>query len=233
MKYKTIGILGGMGPEATAELYLKIIRIFQKEYDAKYDDDFPEIVILNLPIPDVVENPKEEKAVEKMLIDGVKKLEIAGAEFVAIPCNTVTYFLTEMQKAVSIPILSILEETAKEVQKLGMETIGVIGTEMTIRKNIYGKALGNVKLIVPEVTQQKATTGIIMNILAGKKKASDKRFLLELVSTLKNLGAEKVILGCTELPLLVKDNGDTIDTIEVLAKATIRETTKLGGMKND
>ena len=221
-RYKTIGILGGMGPEATAELYLRIIRIFQQECQAKYDNDFPEIVILNLPLPDVVENPKEERVVERMLVAGVKKLETAGAEFVAIPCNTVTYFLSAMQEAVSIPILSILEETVKEVQKLGIGKVGIVGTEMTISKNIYGKVLENVKLITPSVAEQKAITGIIMNILAGNKCRDDQQRLEKITKDLKSQGAEKVILGCTELPLLI-DGDDFLNTTKILAKAVVKK----------
>ncbi len=70
---KTIGIIGGMGPEATAELYLRIIRIFQREYGARYDSDFPEIVIVNLPIPDIVENTNEKEKVRKNA--GSRKIE--------------------------------------------------------------------------------------------------------------------------------------------------------------
>ena len=221
-RYKTIGILGGMGPEATAELYLRIIRIFQQECQAKYDNDFPEIVILNLPLHDVVENPKEERVVERMLVAGVKKLETAGAEFVAIPCNTVTYFLSAMQEAVSIPILIILEETVKEVQKLGIGKVGIVGTEMTISKNIYGKVLENVKLITPSVAEQKAITGIIMNILAGNKCRDDQQRLEKITKDLKSQGAEKVILGCTELPLLI-DGDDFLNTTKILAKAVVKK----------
>ena len=76
-KYKTIGILGGMGPEATAGLYLRIIQLFQQKYGAIYDSDFPEIIIVNLPIPDVVENADEQNLVKEMLIQGVSKLEKA------------------------------------------------------------------------------------------------------------------------------------------------------------
>jgi aspartate racemase len=223
MIFRTIGILGGMGPEGTAELYLKIIKIFQKEYGAVYDADFPEMVIVNLPIPDVVEDSKEEMEVATMLITGAKKLETAGADFIAMPCNTATYFLPAMQKAVSVPILSILKETADEVRRQGIQKVGVIGTEMTIGKDTYGKVLENITQLVPKIEEQKRTTQVIMNILAGKKNDEDRKFLLDLIKNLKVQGAEKVILGCTDLPLLVTKNPDTIDTIEVLARAVVRE----------
>ena len=120
-KYKKIGILGGMGPEATAELYLKIIKIFQDKFGAKYDSDYPEIMIYNLPLPDVVEKIDQSSKIKEMLVKGVQKLESWGVDFIAIPCNTVNFFLPEMRTAVSIPILSILEETAKEVNKLELK----------------------------------------------------------------------------------------------------------------
>lgn len=221
---KTIGILGGMGPEATAQLYLEIIRLFQQQYGAKYDADFPEMVIVNLPLPDVVENPETEKVIEQMLIYGVKKIESAGATFIAIPCNTAISFLPAMQKMVSIPIVSIVEETAKNVQKWKLDVVGIVGTEMTLRKNTYGKALGGTKLIVPKVEDQKATTQIIMNILAGRKERNDQERLLRIIRELKRRGAEKVIMGCTELPLLISENEDVIDTIKILARATVRES---------
>src|SRR3989338_2119256 len=140
-KYKTIGVLGGMGPEATAEFYLRVVRIFQQEYGAKYDSDFPEIVILSLPVPDMVENPRDEQAVEGMLVDGGKRLEAVGADFVAIPCNTATYFWSAMQEAVSIPVLNILKETANEVNRQGLRKVGLLGTEATLSRNVYGKVL--------------------------------------------------------------------------------------------
>ncbi len=233
MKYKTIGILGGMGPEATAELYLRIIRIFQQQFGAKYDDDFPEIIIVNLPIPDVVEII-DNMEVEQMLIAGVKKLENAGADFIAIPCNTINYFFSQMQNAVRIPILNLLQKTAAEVIENKFQKIGILATEMTIQTNIYGAVLKEVQLLVPEIKKQKAITNIIMNILAGNKYQADIDFLQELIARFKNIGCEKIILGCTELPLLIK-NADAIDTIDILAKAIVKEACKkeFSGEEND
>lgn len=222
-KYKTIGILGGMGPEATAELYLRLIRIFQQEYGAKYDDDFPEIIIINLPIPDVVEKPTEEKRVEQMLVAAAQKLQTMGADIIAVPCNTVMSFLPSLQRAVSIQILNPVEEAAADVKRLGMATVGIIATEMTLSNQLYQEQMQETRFLIPDKKAQQQTTKIIMNILAGQKRDDDKMLLLDLIKTLKNSGAEKVILGCTELPLLIKDNIDTIDTVGILAKAIVRE----------
>ena len=225
-KYKTIGILGGMGPEATADLYLRIIKLFQQKYGAIYDSDFPEIIIVNLPIPDVVENINEQNKVKEMLIKGVKKLEKAGVDFIAIPCNTVTYYIKEMQEAISIPIINLLQETANEVIINSIKKVGLLGTETTIKSKIYNQVLKNIQIITLERPDQRETTKIIMNILAGKKKIEDQEKLLKFTQKLKRKGTKKIILGCTELPLLVKENKDVIDTLEILTKSIIKKTIK-------
>jgi len=225
-KYKTVGILGGMGPEATADLYLRIIKIFQQRYGAIYDADFPEMIIINLPIPDVVENPEKENKIKEMLIDSVKRLERAGADFIVIPCNTVTYYLSEMQKAVSIPILNIIQQTANEVKRRDFKKVGLLGTEMTIRSNIYRKVIKDIELITLNEFEQKETTRVILNILAGKKNLEDRELLSKFIEKLQRLGAEKVILGCTDLPLIIKNNNEVLDTLQILAEATVREAIK-------
>lgn len=224
--YKKIGILGGMGPEATADFYLRIIRLFQKKYGSVYDSDFPEIFIVNLPIPDVVENPNEENKVREMLINAVKKLEKSGADFIVIPCNTVTYYISEMKNAVSIPIINIIKETANEVLKSGIKKVGLLGTEMTIKSNIYANVLKDIQVLTLNEIEQKETTKIILNILAGKKSRKDKKKLIEFIQKLKDLGAGKVILGCTELPLAIKGNIDAFDTLDILAKSTVERAAK-------
>ena len=86
---RKIGIIGGMGPEATINLYERIIKIFQKKYNAKYDSDFPEMYICNLPIPDIVENIEKINTIIEMMRMASKNLEKIGMDFIAIPCNTI------------------------------------------------------------------------------------------------------------------------------------------------
>lgn len=226
-KYKTIGILGGMGPEATAELYFSIIKLFQQKYGAIYDSDFPEIIIVNLPIPDVVKNVDKQNKVKEMLIEGIRKLEKAGANFVAIPCNTVTYYIKEMQESISIPIINILQETANEVIKSKVKKIGLLGTETIIKSEIYKYFLKDIQILTLNKLEQSETTKIIMNILAGQKNTNDKEKLLEFIQKLREKGAEKVILGCTELPLLIKENDEVFDTLDILTKSVIKRTLNL------
>lgn len=224
-QYKTIGILGGMGPEATVELYGRIIKIFQGEFGAVFDSDFPEIIILNLPIPDVVETSLEQKKVKQMLIEGSRKIEVAGADFIAIPCNTVMLFLDDIKKNISIPTINIVEETTRQIKKSSFKNIGLLGTKSTINNNLYGKCLKNKTVRIPTIQEQEEITKIIVNILAGRKNNSDWKKIRTICLNLKKQGATKIILGCTDLPLLYRSD-DTIDTIDVLARAVVRESTK-------
>ena len=224
-RFKKIGIIGGMGPEATADLYLKIIKLFQEKFNAKYDADFPEIYIINLPLPDVVEEQDKQSDVKsKMLIEAAKKLKQMGAEVITIPCNTASFYENEIKKSVDIELLSILEATADEIKRQDLKKVGLIATEMTINTKIYENYLFGVELIVPNKEQQQRRTEIIMRILSGEKNENDKDYLYKLIKDLQNKGAEKIVLGCTDLPLLIKDKEKTIDSTFELAKAIVKRS---------
>ena len=126
---KKIGIMGGMGPESTVMFYNEIVRIFQKKYGAKYDSDYPEMWICNLPIPDIVENVTEADNIRLMLSGTAKKLEGLGADFIAVPCNTVNLFFDSIQGAVSIPVLNIIEETAKKASSSDCNKTGLLASQ--------------------------------------------------------------------------------------------------------
>ncbi|MBI4163373.1 MAG: amino acid racemase, partial [Candidatus Aenigmarchaeota archaeon] len=132
-KYKKIGVIGGMGPESTIIFYQEIVRVFQNKFNAKYDSDYPEMMISNLPIPDVVENLQNPNAIIEMIKENSKKLESAGMDFIAIPCNTVNLFYDMFSRSVSIPILNIIEETVKKVKSAGYKKVGLLATETTIK----------------------------------------------------------------------------------------------------
>ena len=110
---KTIGVLGGMGPAASATLYANMIEYAQSKYNAVQDTDYPPIIIYSLPLSGFDETGiTDENLVKKQLIKGVQILEDAGCDSIVIACNTVHVFHDDMQKAVTIPVLHIVEETA-------------------------------------------------------------------------------------------------------------------------
>lgn len=229
MKKKIIGILGGMGPASTAIFYQNIIRQCQKQYGAQYDEDYPEIFIYNLPIPDVVKGIKNPSKILPILIKGIKKLEAIGVDFITIPCNTVQYFYEDLKRNVSIPVLNIVEEVAKKVKLNNYKKVGLLATITTIENKIYDKILNKsgIEIILPE--RQEQITSIILNILAGKKLESDKAKLKTIIEKMKKSGAETIILGCTDISILLNQKDvdiELFDSNEILAEVTVKYAIK-------
>jgi len=222
---KTLGIIGGYGPETTAEFYLKLIALSRKNAQ-----NYPSILIYNPSIPFELEKAmagegRDEAKMLPILINAAKKLEQSGADFIVIPCNTVHIFIEDIRKSVNVPVLSIIEETVSEIKKQNFRKIGLLATTSTIRNKLYQTPLehNGIELIVPKDTNQQLIGEIIPRILASHILADDKESLLQIINTFKNEGAEAVVLACTDLPLLIaktKSNLALIDTLQVLARST-------------
>lgn len=227
---KIIGILGGMGPESTAIFYQALIKQCQKQYDAKYDEDYPEIFIYNLPIPNIVDGLKKPEETLKMLIEGANKIDSIGVDFMVMPCNTAHYFYPGMAKSISIPFICIFLATAKKIKNEGVKKVGFLATETTIQYKSFDKDFekNGIELILPNETDQKKITEIILNILAGEKLKKDKWQLQQIIKNLRQKGVEAIVLACTDIPILLKQKDVDIkifDTVEILAESTIQYAT--------
>jgi len=227
---KRIGILGGMGPAATAELYLEIVGLFQKRYGARYDADFPQMIINSVPAPDVVEKLEDEAKLVAVLQQGVQTLETAGADFIAIACNTVHAFHSAIASAVSVPVLDLLEETASAVQRAGHERVGVLATGLTIRRGLFRDACRHrgVAVVEPDEPQQEALTQLILDVLGGGNPDHYRRRLDGMIDELLAAGAEAIILGCTDLSGIVPPAPPVpvFDTTRILADAAVYQATR-------
>jgi len=231
---KTIGVLGGMGPESTAIFYKQLIKECQKQYGAKYDKDFPEIIIYNLPIPDPVSKIENSEKTIQMMVQTINKLQSIGSEFVVMPCNTSHYFYDEVKKRINLPFINMLSETSKKVEKAGIKKVGILATNSTIKYNLYNKEFSkrNIELIVPE--QQNKLNEVIYNILSGKKLQEDETILRRIIDDLLSKGVKAILIGCTDIPVLLNKNNypDVLffDSIDILAESTIKYT--ISGSEN-
>jgi len=215
---RSIGILGGMGPDATAELYRRLIQAFQGR-GALLDSDFPNIFINSLPAPDI---PEREGELLPFLLEGMEKLQTAGAEVLTIPCNTATCIL---EKNASVPgLVNIVEETVKKAEENGYKKVGILSTKLTLETDEFQSRLRKRKIefVLPSDEESNMIMEVIMNILAGKRFPEDKARLEKIAARMVSEGADSVILGCTELPLLFKNSSiRTLDTIQILAEALV------------
>lgn len=223
---KTIGILGGMGPLATADLFKKIVLMTR----AGCDNEHIRIYIdNNCRIPDrtaaILQNGTDP--VPEMS-DALRHLEACGADCIIMPCNTAHYFLPRLQSQTEIPFISMLEATAKAcAQKFPGKTACVLATRGTLASGLYNQALEKegVSCILPDEAQRDVLMYAIYDCVKGGKPLETVRQPMEaLISDLSGKGADYFILGCTELPIVqqeLKLQGSFIDPTAELAKAAI------------
>lgn len=233
---KTIGILGGMGPEATINLYLKIIRICQNQFNCSKDNDFPPIFIFNMPVDiplsQLLEDISPSSKINNilpLLVKGLKKLENAEADFLIMACNTIHFFIDDLRKSVSVPIVSVIEETAKRVKMKKFKRVGLLATNVTVRGKMYENALKKyrISLILPDKKSQDLVMQVIIRTVAGKNTSKDKETLKKIIGELKENGAEAVILGCTDLPLVINQRDSEIelfDSVQIIAEEAVKRS---------
>lgn len=222
---KTIGIIGGMGPLATVDLYKRIV---MRTKASKDQEHIHVIIDSNTNIPDrtkaIIANG-EDPTVE--LIKSARILEQAGADLLIMPCNTAHFFLDTIKESVNIPFINMPEETVKyTLNTYGQQTVvGIMATDGTIKSKIYENYYSKlgIKTVVPEKTQEKIMKFIYEVIKSGKYEEGTKIFF-ECVEELKSLGAHTFLLGCTELSsaqYLFNLTGPYINPMEVLTEIAI------------
>tara|TARA_Y100001970_G_C14216153_1_gene849777 strand:+ start:1157 stop:1852 length:696 start_codon:yes stop_codon:yes gene_type:complete len=198
-----IGILGGMGTQAGLDFCNKLAVINR----GKIDQNYPLFILYNKSnIPNRPQNLKKYQNVLKSLAKGCKLLERNKCKFIVMPCNTAHYWYDDLKKRVKIPILSMPKEVFIHTKKICKKKsrIGLLGTEATIKTNIYGKYFSQYyNLIIPnKILQRRNVNKAIKFVKMGKVKNAEK-ILRPAVNYLIKKKCKKIILGCTELPVAI------------------------------
>jgi len=226
MDERTIGILGGMGPEATSDLFLRIIRATP----AKRDQDHYRTIIYSDPkIPDrtaAILGGGPDPVPEMLM--AARVLEGAGADFIIIPCNTAHHFIEELRRGLGVPVLNMIELTAERIARdhPGVRRAGLLASTGTVKSGTYERAFGEKGIGVlapPEGLQERVMEAIYDQIKAGDL-GEGERILHDAGRRLEGMGADAVICGCTEVSLVLKE-GDldvpVVDPMQVLAEAAV------------
>ena len=223
---KIIGILGGMGPLATVDLFDRIVKLTP----AKSDSEHLRILIdCNPAIPDRTEyivSGAENPA--PALIATAQNLEKAGADFLIMPCNTAHYFYDEICRHVAIPFLHMPREVAKLLSREGVFCAGLLATVGTIRGGVYEKALSEagIKTVHPTEGEQAEVNRVIYDGIKAGNFSIDSSGLRGVAESLLERGAQRLILGCTELPIafnVFQIKAPIVDATQVLAQAAVAE----------
>ena len=221
-----LGVLGGMGPQATNTFYQRIIDRTQAEKDQEH---LQVLIWSDAKIPDrtagILAGPEAAEQVYQALLDGARLLERAGCTVLAIPCNTSHYFADRLQGQLKIPLIHMIRETVAAIQAMGKKTVGILATDGTVRTGIYQKELtaaGLTPVTLPEDLQKTVMSIIYDEIKRGETGSREK--FGEIDAWLRQAGCDCAILGCTELSVYRNLHSLPpyyIDAMEVLAQQAI------------
>lgn len=160
------------------------------------------------------------------ILRSIKQLECSGADFIILPCNTLHSLVPQMRKNTAVEIIDLVEEVTRYV-KNNHAIIGILSTNKTRSERLYDSLLKDVEVIYPSNNDQIAVSEIIIRIIRGNQTEEDYNFLSAQIQNMINLGAEKVILACTDIANLIKNNPHTIDSTDILIKMIIRKMNDL------
>ena len=216
-----------MGPEAGCRFYLRLIRLTP----ARHDQEHLPVILYSQPrIPDRTDSIfNQGPSPLPQLQEAVRKLQLWGADFIAIPCNTAHCFYSQVQAAVTIPVLHIVKETAAAVREQfssQLSPIGLLATQATLRTGLYQQEMKRIGLlpVLPSAEHRELLQHAILSIKVGQQEEPAHTIQL-VMEALSDSGAEALIFGCTELGLLsslLNPPCPVFDSADLLAQATIR-----------
>ncbi len=215
-----ITILGGMGPQASAHLYKLLIQKSQKHPKQK-PGIFPHIVLRSLAVEDFISDQAKQRDAKTAMLHAARLADKDNSCVLAIACNTAHVFADDIKEHSKTPFISMIELVANKAAERS-KTIGLLATPTTIRTGLYHNALARrgVKCIEPSSDEQETLEQIIRAVIASKAGALEQETLLRIARRMQRSGAESIILGCTELPLVFPKSQAKMtvhDSLEILA----------------
>lgn len=227
MNKKAIGIIGGMGPEASQSFYGLLIRHAQKDFHVEKNKDFPEIYLASIPVPDFINSQKRQDEALEMLKDRVRRMDKLPISFFCLACNTAHLLLEELKKETDKPFVSLLEELPKFLKKEKVVKVGLLATPTVIRTKMYQRVLADsgIETVVPNQRDEKLLGKIIGETVAGKNLEENRIFIQNIARRLLNKGARAIAEACTEIPLIFPKQHlvPVFDTLEILASAVLKK----------
>lgn len=229
---KTIGIIGGVSWVSSIEYYRLMNEMVNKQLGGLHS---AKILMYSIEFGDF---SNEERLAEKgdwsllnkTMIDAAQRLKRGGADFIVIASNTMNSRADDIQEKVQIPVLHIADATGEKVNKSGIKTVALLGTKYTMEQNFYRDRLEKkygLKVIIPNETEREYINSVIFNELcAGKMYNESRERFVQIINRLVDEdGVQGVILGCTEIPLLIKQKDVKVpvfDTMTIHAEAAVK-----------
>ncbi len=227
MEEKVVGVIGGMGPEASVLFYQRLTAATA----AGSDQEHLHVIIDSYSkVPDRTESIRGgSSAALDAIVISARRLQVMGAGILAMPCNSAHYWYPEISARIDIPLINMIEEVYKSIAGSGPGRVGLLATSGTVSSGVYSKASGDIELILPDEEEQERVHSAIYSIkgTAGQEMLDIRADLLEVVGGLRGRGADGIILGCTEIPIVIGQDDvrelPVFDSIQILVEATLRE----------
>ncbi|GAA4882548.1 aspartate/glutamate racemase family protein [Flaviramulus aquimarinus] len=221
---QTIGLIGGITPQSTIMYYEVLNRLASERFGENHSC---KVIINSVNFAEIANLQKENRwdKLNDIMANAAKSLELAGAKCILICANTMHLTIEAVKKVVTIPVIHIAEATAQQIIEKNLNTVALLGTKYTMEKDFFINVLKSfgIKTIVPNLDDRNAIHEIIYTELSkGVLKDASKQVYLQIIEKLINEGAEGVILGCTEIPLLIKQ----IDVLVPVFDTTTIHATK-------
>jgi aspartate racemase len=209
-----IGLIGGLTWVSTVEYYRRLNEIIQQRLGGANSAD---LVLASVNREDYAQatSRKDEEAARGVLVAAAQRVERAGANFIALCCNGAHQFLPQVEREVSIPFLHIAEATARKIQSVGLEKVALLGVRDTMEQNFYPEVLARygIKTMIPNDAERTYIHDSIQRELANNIfRDETRRHYVEIMMGLQSRGAQGAILGCTEIPLLIRPDDTSVVT---------------------
>ena len=227
---KRIGLIGGLGPEATIDYYKRIINAFKNDNN---DFNYPDIIVYSVNLSMLMSLMKEQKYEEAAgyLLDKIDALKLAGAEFAALSANTPHLMFDLINAKTSIPLISIVEATCKECITKGFQRVGLIGTGFTMDSSFYPDVFRkhNIEIEVPDIIDRtQINQKLFTEIELGIFKNETRHMLIDIITKMVHeQHIDAMILGCTEFPLILTENNyagiPMLNTTQIHVDAIVKQ----------
>jgi aspartate racemase len=210
-----LGIIGGIGPETSCMFCLNVNNKVIEKTNVQ-----PSIIMENIPMPESTLNKlahgEKPQLVLELLSKSVSTLNSINSDVIAIPCNTVHVFIDQLRAISNVPIVSIIEESAKECEKRDFKRVGLISSTTSVKEGLHSKELEkrNISCIFPTESQQDEISKIIVKIIRNVVKENDVRFIRSIISDLKDKGADSIMLACTDIRTIISEKDTPLPIVE-------------------
>lgn len=226
-----IGIIGGMGPQASALLHTLIIKACTDKLKIKEVHDFPLITHISIPVVDFISDQSKLQENYNLVKSAVKTINSTPVDIAVIACNSAHLLIDQVSELANLPLISLPDSVAKEAHKSGAKKLGLLSTSVTVKSGLYKKYTDEygIELITPDGKTLQKAEEVIRSTIAGKYGKKEVAEIRKMADNLKKLGAEKVALGCTELSVVMSEYEDEylIDALTAASDIIIEQMRRL------